>query len=102
MVLPSNEEEGEALARYREKQEMALVVYHLHKWAAEVDCTLAFVREGEEEIKGTDTIGSNKMGMLIRRVAMGLPLVVMERTANDGKGGGKVGRCICREVTTRS
>jgi hypothetical protein len=61
----------------------------LHKWAAEVDCTLAFIREGEEEIEGMDTIGSNEMGMLIRRVAMGLPLVVMERTADNGEGGGK-------------
>ncbi len=66
-----------------------LVVYHLHKRATEVDCTLAFVREGKEEIEGTDTIGSNEMGMLIRRVAMGLPLVVMERTADNGEGGGK-------------
>ena len=31
------------------------------------------------------------MGMLIRRVAMGLPLVVMERTADDGEGGRKCG-----------
>ena len=57
MVLPSNEEGGEASARYREKQDRALVVYHFHKWAAEVDCTLAFIREGEKEIEGTDTIG---------------------------------------------
>jgi hypothetical protein len=69
-----------------------LVVYHLHKRATEVDCTLAFVREGKEEIEGTDTIGSNEMGMLIRRVAMGLPPVVMERTTDDGEGGGKVWR----------
>jgi hypothetical protein len=78
------------------------MVYHLHKWAAEVDCTLAFVREGEVEIEGTDTIGSNEMVMLIRRVAMGLPPLVMERTVDDGEGGGKVRRCIRREVTTWS
>ena len=70
MVLPFNEEGGEASARYREKQERALVVYHLHKWAAEVDCTLAFIREGEEEIEGMDTIGSNEINLLQARVCI--------------------------------
>ena len=76
---------------YKERQAQSLVVYHLHKFALEVDCTLCFVAENvsgvggerenkssssEEEKSSTTTtktrMSIDELARVIRRVAMGL------------------------------
>ncbi len=95
-----------AADEYKERQAKSLVLYHLHKFALECDCTLCFVSEhdagssGGEEGKTDDSGGVSgnnddgekndvlgnsmssltidELGRVIRRVALGLSPVVEE------------------------
>ena len=93
---------------FQEKQAVSLVHYHLHRFAAEVDCTLAFVRpdddganpaasapsgdeggEGDNAsaiAKGKGAIPSltvTELGTVVIRVAHGMTPVEEEEKTND-------------------
>ncbi|KAL7529490.1 hypothetical protein ACHAXR_005125 [Thalassiosira sp. AJA248-18] len=103
IIVPSNihstKASSSAAEEYKERQSRALLLYHLHKFALEVNCTLCFVSEkgtpagdiisgGEVEEEGAKAaaladnndplLGRNsimsieELGKVIRRVAMGL------------------------------
>jgi len=96
-----------AAEEYKERQARALLLYHLHKFSLEVDCTLCFVSGSgspdipsggvEAEAKEAETasaendplLGRNttmsidELGKVIRRVAMGLSPV--EQSDNAGE-----------------
>ena len=105
VIVPSTVTSSKSLSaaeEYKERQARALLLYHLHKFALEVNCTLCFVSEtasssaaggggGSAGEKGEDTAAVEKMmaendpllgrnttmsieefGKVIRRVAMGL------------------------------
>lgn len=98
-----------AADEYKERQAKSLVLYHLHKFALECDCTLCFVSEhdaggsgGEEGKKDdsgvsgdndvgekNDMLGNNmssltidELGRVIRRVALGSSPVEEEEDLN--------------------
>ena len=99
---------------YKERQARALLLYHLHKFCLEVNCTLCFVsdkrstdgEEKEDNVGDTDvllgrstTMSIDELGKVIQRVAMGLspveednniidqPMIEEEKrdTAGEGK-----------------
>ena len=99
---------------YKERQARALLLYHLHKFCLEVNCTLCFVsdkrstdgEEKEDNVGDTDvllgrstTMSIDELGKVVRRVAMGLspveednniidqPMIEEEKgeTAGEGK-----------------
>lgn len=79
VIVPSSKLQGNASIEYQEKQKRSLVLYHLHKFALEVNCTLCFVREGadnvsssEGEVSQISTMTIAELATVIRRVAMGL------------------------------
>mmetsp|Transcript_48758 Transcript_48758/g.103674 ORF Transcript_48758/g.103674 Transcript_48758/m.103674 type:complete len:538 (-) Transcript_48758:209-1822(-) len=101
-----------AAEEYKEKQARALLLYHLHKFSLEVNCTLCFVSENESssdvsagDLEGEEkqaetssaendpllgrnsTMSVDELGKVIRRVAMGLSPVelgdVVERTNGE-------------------
>lgn len=97
-----------AAEEFVEKQARALLLYHLHKFCLEVDCTLCFVSdrptsaadvvvgEGDgKEAASTDNdplLGRNtamsidELGKVIRRVAMGLTPVEHNDTTDSAEG----------------
>lgn len=105
-----------AAEEYKERQARALLLYHLHKFSLELNCTLCFVSdksnssetsgggtksEGEEKVDGAaendpllgrnTTMSIEELGKVIRRVAMGLsPVELNELDSNhDEKEEGK-------------
>jgi hypothetical protein len=107
-----------AADEYKERQAKSLVLYHLHKFALECDCTLCFVSEhdagsggeegkkdGNSRVSGNNddetkngVLGNNmssltidELGRVIRRVALGLSPVVEEdlNTAENEIDGGE-------------
>ena len=93
---------------FQEKQAVSLVHYHLHRFAAEVDCTLAFVRpddgganlaasapSGDEGGEGDNasaiakskgaipSLTVTELGAVVIRVAQGMAPVVEEEKTND-------------------
>ena len=89
---------------YKERQARALLLYHLHKFSLEVNCTLCFVSDkkgstsggdgGEEKeanvVGDTDvllgrstTMSIDELGKVIRRVAMGLSPVEEDNNVID-------------------
>lgn len=112
----SSSNDGKTAAdEFKERQAKSLVLYHLHKFALECDCTLCFVRgddtldgdglaEGIQNLnigdenksgEGNDDTATNEkktalsideLGKVIRRVAMGLsPVEQQEDAANEGE-----------------
>ena len=98
---------------YKERQERALLLYHLHKFALEVNCTLCFVgaastnaeagETGEEKDEGgtgnnndpllgrSTTMSIDELSVVIRRVAMGLSPVeesdiILDQSNEEEKG----------------
>ena len=93
-----------AADEYKERQARALLLYHLHKFSLEVNCTLCFVSDkkgstsggdgGEEKeanvVGDTDvllgrstTMSIDELGKVIRRVAMGLSPVEEDNNVID-------------------
>ena len=79
VIVPSSKVQGNASIEYQEKQKRSLVLYHLHKFALEVNCTLCFVREGADNVSSSEggvsqisTMTIAELATVIRRVAMGL------------------------------
>lgn len=79
-VVSSSKQQGNASTEYQERQKQLLVVYHLHKFALEVNCTLCFVRDydidaakGVESSSQIPSMTIEELAHVIRRVAMGLP-----------------------------
>jgi len=93
-----------AADEYKERQARALLLYHLHKFSLEVNCTLCFVSDkkgstsggdgGEEKkanvVGDTDvllgrstTMSIAELGEVIRRVAMGLSPVEEDNDVID-------------------
>ena len=93
---------------FQEKQAVSLVHYHLHRFAAEVDCTLAFVRpddgganlaasvpSGDEGGEGdnasaiakskgaTPSLTVTDLAAVVSRVAQGMAPAVEEEKTND-------------------
>ena len=78
VIVPSSKQQGNASTEYQEKQKQSFVVYHLHKFALEVNCTLCFVKEGndaanEGEVRSIPTMTVEALSTVVRRLAMGLP-----------------------------
>lgn len=72
VIVPSVKEQGNVSAEYQERQKQSFVVYHLHKFALELNCTLCFVREGErKEDETVSTMTIEELASVVRRVAMG-------------------------------
>ena len=79
VIVPSSKAQGNASTEYQEKQKQSLVLYHLHKFALEVDCTLCFVRESADNAVSSEgganqisTMTIAELAAVIHRVAMGL------------------------------
>ncbi|KAL3763761.1 hypothetical protein ACHAWU_006957 [Discostella pseudostelligera] len=84
-----------AAEEYKERRARDLILYHLHKFSMEVDCTLCFVRReggGSMELRSSSSEGGEDTNMatylpsmsidefskVIRRVALGLPPVEVD------------------------
>ncbi|KAL7475929.1 hypothetical protein ACHAW6_001823 [Cyclotella cf. meneghiniana] len=85
VITPSSTDQGDASVEYQHRQRKSLVVYHLHKFALEVNCTLCFVHEANGNTVNDSpghsknmqsTMSMEELAVLIRRVAMGLSPVV--------------------------
>ena len=92
-----------AADEYKERQARALLLYHLHKFCLEVNCTLCFVSDKKGSTSGGDggeekeanvgetdvllgrstTISIDELGKVIRRVAMGLSPVEEDNNIID-------------------
>jgi len=106
IVASSSSNDGKSAAdEFKERQAKSLVLYHLHKFALECDCTLCFVRDdnddelaeriqklniGDDNEERKDESDDNnkqsalsidELGKVIRRVAMGLSPVEEDVTA---------------------
>jgi len=100
----SSKSTSSAADEYKERQARALLLYHLHKFCLEVNCTLCFVSDkkgstsggdgGEEKeaivVGDTDvllgrstTMSIDELGKVIRRVAMGLSPVEEDNNVID-------------------
>jgi len=100
----SSKSTSSAADEYKERQAQALLLYHLHKFSLEVNCTLCFVSDkkgstsggdgGEEKeanvVGDTDvllgrstTMSIEELGKVIRRVAMGLSPVEEDNNVID-------------------
>lgn len=78
VIVPSSKQQGNASTEYHERQKQSLVVYHLHKFALEVNCTLCFVKEDNDATKEGDTrsistMTVEAMAVIMRHLAMNLP-----------------------------
>jgi len=92
-VLPSNPP-----TTYREKQEQALITYHLHRFACTVNCSLAFIRpssiSGDNHFNSaTNTVDSVDVPTLcnyVNRAALGLaPKLTFGYRNDDNDNEGK-------------
>ncbi|KAL3784149.1 hypothetical protein ACHAWO_006363 [Cyclotella atomus] len=88
-IVPASKEQGNASTEYQERQKQSLVVYHLHKFALEVNCTLCFVRDGDTAKRGEtiSTMTIEELASVVRRVAMGSPPVdnaLLTESADNG------------------
>ena len=71
VIVPSSRTDRNASTEYQMRQQQSFVVYHLHKFALETNCTLCFVREGENVEENMSTMTIEELASVIRRVAMG-------------------------------
>jgi len=100
----SSKSTSSAADEYKERQAQALLLYHLHKFSLEVNCTLCFVSDKKGSTSGGDggeeneanavgdtdvllgrstTMSIDELGKVIRRVAMGLSPVEEDNNVID-------------------